>query len=321
MHSFLQLQQLLETRLAEHTFKQSPSNLYDPCRHILQLGGKRIRPTLCLLAHELFSELNENVFNAAIAIELFHNFTLIHDDIMDQAPMRRGAPTVHTKWNMPTAILSGDVTNIFAYEALNKIETQYLHEVLTVFNTTAIEVCEGQQMDMDFETRSDVSIPEYVNMIALKTSVLLAASLKIGAILGGATMGTAQLLYDFGKNLGISFQLKDDYLDAFGQAEKIGKQIGGDILANKKTFLLLKAQELANPEQQLEIENLLLQNNETKVADMLHLMERLNIKEEAQQAKEYYSNLAFESLDKLPVQEFRKTELRNVANYLLSREV
>ncbi len=320
MHTFLQLQQLFEQHLAEQHFSNTPANLYDPCRHILQLGGKRVRPAICLLAHELFSDLNSDAFNAAVAIELFHNFTLIHDDIMDQAPLRRGMPTVHTKWDMPTAILSGDVMNIYAYKALNNISSTYLHKVLNVFNQTAIEVCEGQQMDMDFESRIDVSIDNYIHMITLKTSVLLAASLQIGAILGGATDGTAHLLYEFGKNVGISFQLKDDYLDAFGNGDKIGKQVGGDIKSNKKTFLLLKAQELATGENATKLASILLNNSETKVQDMLAMYTELDIQQHAQKAKEHYSNLAFEILEKLPVQEVRKQELRNVADWLLNRE-
>jgi geranylgeranyl diphosphate synthase, type II len=320
MHTFLQLQQLFEQHLSQHQFKNSPANLYDPCRHIMQLGGKRVRPTLLLMAHELFSELNNDAYNAADAIELFHNFTLIHDDIMDQAPLRRSMPTVHTKWNMPTAILSGDVMNIYAYEALNKISITHLHKVINVFNKTAIEVCEGQQLDMDFESRADVSIAEYIEMITLKTSVLLAASMQIGAILGGATDGTANLLYEFGKNLGISFQLKDDYLDAFGEGDKIGKQVGGDIIANKKTFLLLKAQELATDADAIALAEALLDNSSEKVQKVLAIFDKLQIKQEAQNAKEKYSKLAFDYLDKLPVQETRKQELHKVADWLLNRE-
>jgi geranylgeranyl diphosphate synthase, type II len=320
MHTFIELQQLFEQQLSEQSFKDSPANLYDPCRHILKLGGKRVRPTLLLMAHELFSELNADAYSAANAIELFHNFTLIHDDIMDQAPLRRGMPTVHTKWDMPTAILSGDVMNIYAHKSLNKISVHHLHKVFNVYNQTAIEVCEGQQLDMDFESRMDVGISEYIEMIKLKTSVLLAASMQIGAILGGATDGTATLLYEFGKNLGISFQLKDDYLDAFGEGEKIGKQIGGDIIANKKTFLLLKAQELATQEDAAALSQALLDNSSNKIANVLAIFEKLNIKQEAQNAKEKYSQLAFDCLDKLPVQESRKLELYNVADWLLNRE-
>ncbi|MFM2386712.1 MAG: hypothetical protein RL660_1469 [Bacteroidota bacterium] len=319
MHSLQQLQQRFEEHLATYTLKEQPSRLYDACRHILSIGGKRIRPVALLMSHNLFQEPNQSALHAATAIELFHNFTLIHDDIMDAAPLRRGQATVHQQWDMPTAILSGDVMNIYAYAELNKIEPQYLHQVYDVFNTTAIEVCEGQQMDMDFELRDDVSIDEYINMIALKTSVLLACSIKIGAILGGATDGTADLLYAFGKNLGISFQLKDDYLDAFGDPDKTGKQAGGDILANKKTYLHLKAYEKANAAQRQQLLDLQ-QASANKVQDTLALFEQLEIKADTQSVKEHYSKLAFDALEQVPVPDARKSELRTLAEFLLNRD-
>jgi geranylgeranyl diphosphate synthase type II len=320
MQSFSTLQEIFEQHLQQVQFPTSPINLYQPCKHILSLDAKRVRPTILLMAVELFQAINEDAFNAAIAIELFHNFTLIHDDIMDQAPLRRGSVTVHEKWNMPTAILSGDVMNIFAYQYLNKIQHPAISKILTVFNNTAIEVCEGQQMDMDFEARDNVTIDEYIEMITKKTSVLLAAALKIGALLGGASEGTANVLYEFGKNLGISFQLKDDYLDAFGNKDKIGKQVGGDILSNKKTFLLLKAFEKANDTQKESLEKLLIQSPEHKVERVLELFEQLSINEETQKAKEFYSRLAFESLDKVALQDVRKLALKNLAMILLERE-
>jgi geranylgeranyl diphosphate synthase, type II len=320
MQSFLQLQQLFETQLQGHIFPDSPANLYNACRHIIKIGGKRVRPVALLMSNELFGEINEAAFDAAIAIELFHNFTLIHDDIMDSAPLRRGITTVHEIWDTPTAILSGDVMNIYAYKILNKLPKNYLNEVLEVFNQTAIEVCEGQQIDMDFEKRTDVTIDEYISMITLKTSVLLAASFKIGAILGGATASASSMLYEFGKNIGISFQLKDDYLDAFGTSEKVGKQIGGDILCNKKTFLQLKAWDKANTVQKENLQQLAISNDANKVAKTLAIFNELDIKNETIIAKEKYSVLAFEYLEKLPMLAVRKQELQNLAEYLLNRD-
>src|SRR5690606_3137333 len=217
-------------------FHSQPDNLYEPCGYLLKLGGKRVRPILCLMANELFSPIQEQTWSAATAIELFHNFTLIHDDIMDKAPLRRGKETVHHKFGMTAGILSGDVLCIYAYDALSKVHSEKFNAIFSLFNQTAIEVCEGQQLDMDFEKSDLVSEEDYLHMIKLKTSVLLAASLKIGAIIGGASQNDAQKLYEFGINLGLSFQLMDDYLDAFGDAKKLGKQIGGDILSDKKTF-------------------------------------------------------------------------------------
>jgi geranylgeranyl diphosphate synthase, type II len=320
MHGLQQLQSDFEVYLNNYAIKQSPERLYDACKHILSIGGKRIRPVAVLMANNLFGEISSDAWHAALAVELFHNFTLIHDDIMDNAPLRRGKSTVHEQWDTPTAILSGDVMCFFASQEINKISTQYLHQALEVYNATAIEVCEGQQMDMDFETRNDVRIEEYIEMIALKTSVLLACSCKLGAIVGGATSGAAQLMYDFGKNLGISFQLKDDYLDAFGDPSKVGKQVGGDILSNKKTFLLLKAYELCNDAQRAQLDGLIADNAPNKVEKVLELFAELNIAKHTMQAKEHYSTLAFEALEKAPTPASRKQELQQLATYLLQRE-
>jgi geranylgeranyl diphosphate synthase, type II len=321
--NFLEHLQSFETFLLQYTqthFTKQPKNLYEPCEHILKIGGKRVRPIALLLTHELFEPITEEAQYAALGIELFHNFTLIHDDIMDNAPLRRGAPTVHEKWNLPIAILSGDVMNVHAYECMNRVPQKHLTEVLKVFNKTAIEVCEGQQLDMDFECREDVSIAEYIHMITLKTSVLLAASMEIGALLSGSSVATAEMLYEFGKNLGISFQLKDDYLDAFGTSAKIGKQIGGDILANKKTFLLLTAFEKANESQKQELNNLIADTSANKVANTLALFEQLGVPDATTIAKTHYSNIAFEILEKLPVQDAKKGALRELAQMLLERE-
>ncbi|MEO6538367.1 MAG: polyprenyl synthetase family protein, partial [Ferruginibacter sp.] len=235
MHSFTELSAIFEEKFNVRHFPQHTKSLYDPAQYILGIGGKRIRPVAVYMAHELFENINEDCFNAAAAIELFHNFSLIHDDIMDKAPLRRGQQTVHEKYGDSTALLAGDVMFVTAYEYLSKIKPLYLPKVVAIFNKTAKEVCEGQQLDMDFEKNGGVSLEEYVNMISLKTSVLLGSSLQTGAILGGAGFGNQQHLYAFGKNLGIAFQVQDDFLDAFGDPKKFGKQTGGDILANKKT--------------------------------------------------------------------------------------
>ena len=224
---------------------KEPKELYDPIKYTLDLGGKRIRPALLLLANDLFGGTDDKAINSALAIEVFHNFTLVHDDIMDDAPLRRGKDTVYKKWDTNIAILSGDVMLVQAIQLLSKNNHAHLHDVLNIFNTTAIQVCEGQQMDMNFETSSSVAIDDYLKMIELKTAVLVAASLKIGAILGQASSDSSHHIYEFGKNLGIAFQLMDDILDLYGNPEKVGKRVGGDVIANKKTYLLLKAQELA----------------------------------------------------------------------------
>ncbi len=212
---------------------------------------------MCLMGNELFDEIRPDAWELATAIELFHNFTLIHDDIMDKAPLRRGVQTVHEKFGEPTALLAGDVMMVVAYDYLNKIHSSYLHRIIEIFNQSAKEVCEGQQMDMDFEKRGKVSLDEYINMISLKTSVLLAASLKMGAILGGAGEANRNHIYEFGRNLGIAFQVQDDYLDAFGDPDKFGKQLGGDIKSNKKTFLMIHALEMAPATQVKELRHLL----------------------------------------------------------------
>ena len=271
MQSFELLSQKFAIHFDKRHFPAEPASLYDPNEYFLKIGGKRIRPVLCLMGNELFDEIKEDAWHAGTAIELFHNFTLIHDDIMDKAPLRRGMETVHTKFGENTAILAGDVMLVKAYEELNKISLEYLQSILRLFNTTAREVCEGQQMDMDFETMDNVSMDAYLTMIELKTSVALAASLQTGAILGGAGERNQHLLYEFGKKLGIAFQVQDDYLDAFGDPKKFGKQVGGDILANKKTFLLLHAQRNASATQQKELQQLLSSNAPDKIDKVLQV--------------------------------------------------
>lgn len=318
MHSFNELVTLFEDRLnGTMPFPERPNTLYEPCRYFMTIGGKRVRPVLALMANELFGELTEDAWRAAMGVELFHNFTLIHDDIMDKAPLRRGKTTVHERNGLTAGILCGDVMAIYAYDQLAHIKTS-LPQVLHLFNKTSIEVCEGQQLDMDFETRNDVSIEEYIEMITLKTSVLLACSLKMGALLGGATDGNANKLYEFGKNLGIAFQLRDDYLDAFSTIT--GKQQGGDIKSNKKTYLLLKAQENANELQYQAINALLERDDESKVPAMLALYTNTGADEACKEAIAHYSQLAFDCLEDAAVQSVRKKHLHDLAEYLLTRE-
>jgi geranylgeranyl diphosphate synthase type II len=320
MYSFKELVNQFEERcITKLPFPAQPENLYEPCSYLLGLGGKRIRPVLCLMANELVGDLSEDAWHGATAIELFHNFTLIHDDIMDKAPLRRGSPTVHARNGLTAGILCGDVMCIYAYQSLAHVKTG-LPQVLQVFNQTAIEVCEGQQLDMDFEQRSDVTLDEYLHMIALKTSVLLACSLKMGALMGGSLGDNANKLYNFGKNMGIAFQLQDDYLDAFGAPEKVGKQPGGDILANKKTFLLVKALENANIDQKVDIQRLLSTDSADKVADMLELFSATGADTACREAVRQYSQLAFDALENVAIPSVRKAPLRELAEYLLMRE-
>ena len=239
MKDLVELGKIIEKEIGNLTYPKSPDLLYDPIKYIMGLQGKRIRPLLLLMAYQLFDDNVERALSPAIAIELFHNFTLLHDDIMDNAPLRRGNPTVHKKWNSNVAILSGDVMMIQAFQLLAKVDSNSLKEVLDVFNKVAIKVCEGQQWDMNFETQENVILAEYMKMIEYKTAVLVAASLQIGAFIAGASQEQQHHMYEFGINMGIAFQLKDDFLDVFGSPEAFGKQVGGDILANKKTFLYL----------------------------------------------------------------------------------
>ncbi len=320
MHSFLELSKLFEEKFNVRHFPAHTASLYDPAQYILGIGGKRIRPVCVLLGNELFDDITVDAYHAATAIELFHNFSLIHDDIMDKAPVRRGMETVHIKYGESTALLAGDVMFVKAYEYLNKIEPHNLQKVLHLFNVTASQVCEGQQLDMDFEKRETVSFDEYVNMITLKTSVLVAASLQLGAILGGAGTASQQHLYEFGKNLGIAFQVQDDYLDAFGDPEKFGKQIGGDILANKKTFLMIHAMEVATGSDKEELLALLSNNPADKVQRVLDIFKKCKVDEWAKQLKDNYYQTALQHLEDTAVVSVRKKPLLELAAYLMVRE-
>jgi geranylgeranyl diphosphate synthase type II len=275
----VELGKMIEKEIGNLTYPNSPYLLYDPIKYIMGLKGKRMRPLLVLMAHQLFDDNLERAILPAIAIEHFHNFTLLHDDIMDNAPLRRGKLTVHEKWSSNIAILSGDVMMIQAYQLLSKVDSNSLKEILDVFSTSAVKVCEGQQWDMDFETQKEVNLVEYIKMIKYKTAVLLAASLKIGAITSGATKDEQNHLYEFGINMGIAFQLKDDLLDVFGIPKDFGKQVGGDILANKKTFLYLKALDLADDltKEKLQFYYTNNNNSEVKVNVVKGIFKSLNI--------------------------------------------
>lgn len=321
LHSFKELSLLFEEKFNVRHFPENPESLYDASQYLLTLGGKRIRPVMCLMGNELVDEIHPDAWHVANAIELFHNFTLIHDDIMDKAPLRRGMQTVHTKYGEPTALLSGDVMLVAAYECINKTGSEYIHQVLEIFNRTAKQVCEGQQLDMDFEKNKNISFDDYLKMIELKTSVLLAASLQLGAVLGGAGLGNQQHLYEFGKNLGIAFQVQDDYLDAFGDPEKFGKKHAGDIVANKKTFLLIQAMH-AGSEAQLDELNQLMQNNdENKIDKVISIYKSCNVDEWAKEMKQKYMSIAMEHLEEIAVLSARKKPLEELAHYLLDREM
>ncbi|MDR1698617.1 MAG: polyprenyl synthetase family protein [Prevotellaceae bacterium] len=321
MFSQKEIQSIVKEAFSQLDWQREPIGLYAPQGYILSLGGKKIRPTLTLMAANLFSESIEEAVNAALGLEIFHNFTLLHDDIMDKAPMRRNQPAVHVKWNENTAILSGDAMLIKAYQLMAEVADDKRKACLDIFSQTALEVCEGQQYDMDFETRSDVSADEYIEMIRLKTSVLLAACLKIGAVIGGANEEEAQQLYDFGINLGLGFQLKDDWLDVYGNAETFGKQIGGDILANKKTFLLITAFSEANSEQKVELIHHLTTTNhpQEKIACITELYTQTGAKRLCEEKIRQYFDKALDGLHRLEIAEEKKRELLDLTQNLIVR--
>ena len=315
-------QHILIPALEDIRFPNEPANLYQPLAYFLALGGKRMRPLLTLMSCKLFDKDPQEALSAALSVELFHNFSLIHDDIMDEAPLRRGKPTVHEKWNSNIAILSGDVLLVKAYEKLSDYEPDTFKALFNTFNTTAVEVCEGQQMDMDFESRNDVSIEEYTEMIRLKTSVLLGAALKMGAQVAGADTKNQELIYDFGVNMGIAFQLQDDWLDLYADPEKFGKQVGGDVIANKKTFLLLGAQELATNSHQSALNELLTINNPMEKVNLAKsLFSELGVESKIRAKMNDYYRAAKESLSKIEVAEDKKADLIQLGDYLLNREV
>ncbi len=328
MHSFKELSKLFEEKFNTRHFPQQPSNLYDASQYLLTIGGKRIRPVLCLMGNELFDDIRPDAYEVAVAIELFHNFTLMHDDIMDKAPLRRGMPTVHERYGEPTALLAGDVMLILAYEYLNKVNGALIHTILSLFNDMARQVCEGQQLDMDFaqkdlsgDSNDLVSFEDYLKMIELKTSVLLGTSLQAGAVLGMAGQGNQEHLYEFGKNLGIAFQVQDDYLDVFGDPEKFGKKPGGDILANKKTFLLIQALQSGTPSQVKELQLLMQRNDDDKIQGVIGIYNACNIQDWAMELKNKYMALAMHHLEETAVLSSRKKPLEELARYLMDREM
>lgn len=323
MHSIQQLQNIINKAIADTKYTEKPVELYEPISYLMELGGKRMRPVLVLVSTELFGGDVYKALDAAIGIELFHNFTLMHDDIMDKAPLRRGKLTVHVKWSENVAILSGDVMFVEAYKMMIKVEDQILREVLDIFSATASGVCQGQQADMNFELREDVSIEEYLHMIKQKTAVLLAGSMQIGALIGGAEQNQSRLIYEFGENLGLAFQLQDDILDVYGDPEKFGKQVGGDILANKKTFLLIKAKELAIRNRNADLGKWL---NGTsydaaeKIKAITSIYDNFGVRKLAELQMEEFVMMALAALDKIPAKNDTKALLKSFAESLLVRE-
>ena len=318
------LQHQVEQAIASVNWVQEPAGLYAPIDYVLSLGGKRIRPVLTLLACKLFSDNEKQALSAALAVEVFHNFTLLHDDVMDRADTRRGKPTVHKKWDDNTAILSGDAMLIKAYQLLQEAPADKLPALLELFSKTAIEVCEGQQYDVDFENDPAVTLPQYIEMIRLKTAVLLAASLKMGAIIGGASSDDANALYDYGINLGLAFQLRDDYLDSFGDAAVFGKKIGGDICCNKKTFLMITALQAASEEQRNELLGWMRINDASrfheKIEAVLNIYKNLQIDIRCEEAIRAYFEKSVGSLNKVQLPDSKKDILINLANSLMGRK-
>lgn len=320
MHSFQDLSKIFAQTFNVKHFPDVPASLYQPNEYFLAMGGKRIRPVMCLMGNELFGDIIADAYDVATAIELFHNFSLVHDDIMDNAPLRRGMQTMHEKYNMSTALLAGDVMLVVAYDYINRINTRYISSILRLFNQTAREVCEGQQLDMDYEALDTIDLSSYLHMITLKTSVLIAGGLQMGAILGGAGEANQKHLYEFGKNLGIAFQIQDDYLDAFGDPEKFGKQVGGDILANKKTFLLIRALENTSGEKHQQLLSLMRSDTPEKVERVLDIYREVGVDTWANSLKNQYLTTAYQHLEDIAVLSSRKQPLRALAEFLIQRD-
>lgn len=323
MYTQSQLKKIVDKAIVNLSYNMEAEKLLDPVKYILSMGGKRLRPVLTLMSMNLFSDLIDDGIMAATGLEVFHNFTLVHDDIMDRAPVRRNFPTVHTKWNLNQAVLSGDVMAFIANECFLQTAAGYLAKVFREYNKAAVEVCVGQQLDIDFEKTSIISQDEYLRMIELKTAVLIAASAKIGAIIGGATEKDADLLYEFGRNLGLAFQIQDDLLDIYGDAKVFGKIPGGDIMANKKTFLLVKALETASREQNKRLQELFGNtpiDPETKVREVIDIYDQLNIRSITDRLANDHISIAFSELDKVYVKKERKVEIAQIAISLIGRD-
>lgn len=317
-------QQAIKEYLSQYNLEKQPDSLYDPIKYILDLGGKRLRPVLTLITAEIFNTSYQKALDAALSIELFHNFSLIHDDIMDDAPLRRGKQTVHEKWDVNTGILSGDAMLILAYQLFENYEAETFQALAKLFSKTALEVCEGQQYDMDFETREDVTISEYIKMIEYKTAVLLGAAMKMGAIVAEVTKEEQESIYNFGKYLGIAFQIQDDYLDAFGDPKNFGKQVGGDIIENKKTFLYLKALELSKPDEVLQLKHLYEispKDPSEKIETIKQIFVSSGAAEITKKEIENYTHKAFELLRTLTISDEKRQILIGFGENLMNRNV
>ena len=324
MHSIYQYQEYVSEYLSAQFATKEPKNLYEPINYILAVGGKRMRPVLTLMSAEIFDADYKLALPAALAVEVFHNFSLVHDDIMDDAPLRRGNETVHEKWNINTGILSGDAMLILAYQYFENYNTEVFRDLAKLFSKTALEVCEGQQYDVDFETRDDVTIPEYLKMIEFKTAVLVAAAMKMGALVAETSVQNADLIYDFGLNLGLAFQLQDDYLDAFGDPKTFGKQVGGDIIENKKTYLYLKAMEFSTSEEKEQLLHLFSiqpTDNTDKIESVKAIFNSSGASAATQQAIQDYTLKAFETLRNISIDNEKKDILRSFGENLMGRKV
>ena len=323
MYTSAQILEKVEQALGSLPYERKPEGLYAPVRYVLSLGGKRIRPVLMLMGYNLYKDDVERIMMPALGLETYHNYTLLHDDLMDRADVRRGHATVHRKWNENAAILSGDSMLVLAYQRMAQCDAAILPQVMELFTETALEIGEGQQYDIEFETRNDVTEDEYIEMIRLKTSVLLACALKLGAMLAGAPKTDAEILYDFGEQIGLAFQLQDDYLDVYGDFKTFGKRIGGDILCNKKTYMLINAQLLANDSQRKELEHWLTAKDydeEEKIKSVTHLYDEIGIPQIARKKIEYYYSLAEQSLANVNLPEEKKTLLWQYAQQMLNRQ-
>lgn len=323
MYTSAQILEKVEQALGSLPYERKPEGLYAPVRYVLSLGGKRIRPVLMLMGYNLYKDDVERIMMPALGLETYHNYTLLHDDLMDRADVRRGHATVHRKWDENAAILSGDSMLVLAYQRMAQCDAAILPQVMELFTETALEIGEGQQYDIEFETRNDVTEDEYIEMIRLKTSVLLACALKLGAMLAGAPKTDAEILYDFGEQIGLAFQLQDDYLDVYGDFKTFGKRIGGDILCNKKTYMLINAQLLANDSQRKELEHWLTAKDydeEEKIKSVTHLYDEIGIPQIARKKIEYYYSLAEQSLAKVNLPEEKKALLWQYAQQMLNRQ-
>lgn len=323
MYTSNELLEIINQYLSKLSYDRKPASLYEPIKYVLDLGGKRIRPILMLLSYNLYKDNPQEILSSACALETYHNYTLLHDDLMDEAPLRRGQQTVHMKWNANQAILSGDSMLVLAYERLAKCDTKHLEAVLSLFTETALQIGEGQQYDMEFEMRNDVAVEEYIEMIRLKTSVLLACATKMGAILADATQEDAENLYKFGEQIGLAFQLQDDYLDVYGDAKVFGKKIGGDIVSNKKTYMLITAFNQANTGQRAELENWINKkdfNTEEKIVAITRLYNEIGIDKLAKEKMNFYYEQGKKILDAVKLPDERKEALAEYAAKMMKRQ-